>query len=84
MVCIRCGIEHGSHEEREKLFVASRAESLENDEIHSLLARGKDDGRRSSIAHNLRLTRVIMCWTSEVQHMITPTAWDVLLGDEAI
>ena len=82
MICLRCGIDHDGPEALKKLSDASRAETKESWEIHAMLLRGEDDGRRSSISASLRVGTAMKCILSNFDIRPRRTSWEAILEDE--
>jgi len=89
-VCSRCGTDHSEPGVGDRLLEASRQESREREDIHAMLMRGEDDGRRSSNAAFLRMSGYLSCLMRSLDALPVqpvqpgPTAWEVLLGEDGI
>ncbi len=84
-ICSRCETDHSSKEAIDFLVQESKYETIEGEDIHRMLLRGEDDGRRSSIAKFLRLVKVMDCMLKGPQGAQPPTPrtlWEVLLSEE--
>lgn len=82
-VCKRCGTDHSSSSGID-FHAASLAETRENEDIRRMFDRGEDDGRRPDNAAFLCLVGHIRWLLRDDPRPPGPTAWEVLLGEDAI